>query len=199
MSSVVFPTLRGLGWNIVRTTINSTGVKKAVSGASTRLRFWAYPMYRWELNYDFLYSVGTQDYQALLSFFNLMGGAYDSFLYDCVDDDTVTGQLIGTGDGSTLSFQLYRTLGSFTEPVLAPNTVSNVYVNGSPVTFTVTSWSAQLPGVVTLASAPALNALVTADFTYYWPVRFTDDTLDISAFAKSLYEVKKIDIESVRN
>ena len=58
----------------------------------------------------------------MLDFFHARRGRAYGFRLKDFSDFTMAEQSIGTGDGSTATFQLIRTLGSFTQPVLAPHT-----------------------------------------------------------------------------
>lgn len=201
MSNQVFPSLIGLGFNVVRSPRWSNSMLRSVSGKTTRVSYWSYPIWTWTLTFDFLRSDPTNaEWQNLVGFFNGRKGGFDSFLFDDVDDDTVVGQTLGIGAGAATTFQLVRTLGGFVEPIYAPNVVSNVYVNGVPKTvgvdYTVSTWGAAAPGVVTFAVAP--TGVITADFTYYFPCRFTDDVLEFTKFMNQLWRGQKVSFESIR-
>src|SRR6476620_7951568 len=106
MSTQVFPSLVGLGWDVVRTPMWSADITRSVSGKEVRVNYWTYPLYKWELVYDFLRSDSTNlELQSLFGFFNARRGSYESFQYQDADDNAVTDQAIGTGNGSTVDFQ----------------------------------------------------------------------------------------------
>jgi len=211
MSSSVFPSLPGLGFDVIRTPMWSNNRQTAVSGVDTLIAYWSFPKWQYELTYNFLRQ-GTRDnddyseFATLAAFFNTMMGQFDSFLYDDSDDDSVTGQGIGTGDGATLNFQLVRAMigpPSFVEPILAPNVVSAVYVDGVVVSasnYTVNAWGTTTPGVISFHSghAPAAGKAVTADFTYYFPCRFNDDTLTFNKFMNQLYAAKSVKFTTIK-
>jgi uncharacterized protein (TIGR02217 family) len=203
MSSQVFPTLKGLGFDVVRTAIWSNAIQTNVSGKETRIGYWTYPRYQWDLMFDFLRSDTTNaELQSLLGFFNSRNGSFDSFLYTDSADNSVTTQNIGTGDGTTRTFQLARTFGGFAEPILAPNTVSNVYVDGVDQAgfWTVSNWGSSTPGIITFSvgHAPANTKAVTATFSYYWPVRFLNDTTSFANFMYQLWNNKKVSFISLK-
>jgi uncharacterized protein (TIGR02217 family) len=206
MSAAVLPALAGLGFPIDRTTIWKTRRQSSVSGKQVRIADWSIPLYQWALQYNLLRQ-GTitltafTEYSQLEGFFEQRLGAFDSFLYTDQDDNTVTAQAFGTGDGSTVSFQLQRSFGGASIPILAPNVVSTVYNNGTPVSgaaWSVTSWGSASPGVVTFTSAPAAGHTLTADFTFYFPCSFDDDNITFSKMFKSAYEAKKITFTSIK-
>ncbi len=208
MSSAVFPTLAGLGWDVNRTEIWKTELQENVSGKENAVALWTYPRHQWDLTFDFLrqgvvHAATYAEFAQLAGFFNQRQGRFDSFLYTDADDNSVTGQALGTGDGTTTAFQLVRAFGGFVEPVLAPNAVSAVKVNGvtktAGVDYTVSNWGSANPGVVTFTSPPGNGLPITADFTFYWPCRFLDDSLNFAKFAQALWKGKKVSFKSVKN
>ncbi len=140
-------------------------------------------------------SCATRTIRNLAGFFLGRQGSFGTFLFDDPTDDAVIGASIGTGDGVTVEFQLGRLFNIwFYEPIYAPHVVSHLYVNGTdPGGWTVDS----LTGKVTFASAPANATALTADFTYYFRVRFADDTAEFSNFMYQLWELKQVKLQSV--
>ncbi len=220
MSTQVFPSLPGLGWNVQRTEMWKTRAQEAISGAETRIADWSYPRHLWELTFEFLRQAGMNmqaatfagttyaEFSTLLGFFDLRSGAFDSFLYTDPDDNTVAGQPIQntvtgatTGDGSTTTFQLLRVFGGYVEPMFAPHTVTAVYVDGVviyPTGYTVSGWGTATPGIVTFVTAPTSGKVVSADFSYYFPVKFTDDTMNFEKFLAAFWMNKSVKIQSIK-
>lgn len=93
-------------------------------------------------------------------------------------------QVIGTGNGETLTFQLTRTYGSgeaaYARPIRKPVAGSvRIAVDGdeiAPGDFAVDTTT----GIVTFDVAPAAEALITAGFLFDTAVRFDVDRLDLS-------------------
>lgn len=311
--------MKGLGFDVVRAPIWDTIIQGAVSGKETRLAQQTYPRWQWDLRFDFLRADTTNhEFQDLVGFINSRQGQFDSFLYTDANDYTVSGQALGTGNGSTAGYQLVRAFGGFLEPVLAPNSVSaaylagvsipavgysaptngaltdttagalgattyyvkstwvtnsgetlpasetsravganqvlnvaapgsapagaigwNVYVSntagggsgaetkqngGTPVAlatpwvepgsglvagsalpvantsgWSVSSWGATTPGILTFGGNVKNTIAITADFTYYWPVRITDDSVPFNMFVLNYYEAKKFSFISLKN
>lgn len=134
MGTSVFPTLSGLEWPVNRTPIFDTIVQQSVSGKETRIALQTYPRWKWEVSFSILRADSTNlEFQSLVGFFNNRQGMFDSFLYTDANDYIVSAQNIATGTGALSSFQMIRTFGSFIEPVLAPNTVSAVYLAGTSI------------------------------------------------------------------
>jgi uncharacterized protein (TIGR02217 family) len=202
MSTVVLPSLAGLGFDVVRTPMWDTLVQTAVSGNETRIAHQASPRWKWELTYNVLRSnAASPEFQQLVGFFNARQGKFDTFLYSDADDNSITGQSIGVGNGANVSFSLVRVLGGFFEFILAPKIVSAVYVNGvvQPSGWSVSNWGTAIPGVITFVSPPASGAAITADFSYYFPCRMSDDSVSFSLFLSQHYRVKKFSFVSVKN
>jgi uncharacterized protein (TIGR02217 family) len=177
-----------------------TLMQTSVSGLDATISLWNNPRWTWSLPYDVLRSdIAHSEYQMLLALFMSVGACGDTFLYSDWEDNAVTGQAIATGDGSTKSFQMQRTwaytgFGTITEPVLATNVVSAVYLNGVSQS---SGWSVS-NGVLTFTAAPTNTVAITADFTYYWRCRFTEDTATIDALYYKFWALKKIEIRSVK-
>lgn len=316
MSTAVLPSLIGLGIDVKREALWNNKIQEAISGKENRIAYWTYPRYRWTLKFNVLRaSSAYTELQQLIGFFNSRQGKFDTFLYTDADDNSVTGQQISTGNGSTAAYQLIRTFGSFIEPILAPNVVSavrlggvsipsggitspsaptlgsssggslggttyyvkityvtqsgetqpssevnlavaannlltvkesttaptgaigfNVYVStstgtetlqnsvGTPVTlgstwteptsglisgsalpssnttgWSVSNWGTSSPGVLTFAGTVLNTVIITADFTYYFPVRMDEDIVAFDMFLSKHYKVSKFVFKSVRN
>jgi uncharacterized protein (TIGR02217 family) len=211
MSSSVFPTFTGLGWSIKRTAMWQARIQSNVSGKTVRISDWAYPKYQWELTFTgglrqgsgvFVPTDSYTDMANLLGFYNARLGQVDSFLYRDQDDNSVTTQGLGVGDGTTTSFQLVRSFGGYAEPVFSPNVVSNVYLNGvvqAAPSYTVYNWSYNAaPGTILFTSAPANGVVVTADFTYYWPCYFVEGSLEFEKILAYRYIVKSLKFISTK-
>lgn len=131
---------------------------------------------------------------AVYNFFLAAKGRFHSFrVYDYLDNTsasdsvstpTALDQLIGTGDGSTVTFQLSKTyttgVASYTKKITKPVTGSVlISVDGTPTTaFSVDTST----GIVTMDVAPGIGLSVKAGFSFDYEMRFdTDDLSDIAA------------------
>jgi len=198
MSNAVFPALPGLGWGVKRTELWKTRVQAAISGKEVRIADWAYPRHRWELAYDFLRGApALAEWQALLGFFDQRQGQFDSWLYQDADDNAIAGQSLGAADGATVVFQLVRALGGYIEPILAPNTVTAVRLNGATQaanTYTVNAATGQL----TFNAPPGAGVAIAADFSYYFRCRFLEDSMDFEKFMSQLWQAKSVKFISLK-
>jgi hypothetical protein len=92
--------------------------------------------------------------------------------------------------------QLVRQLvpGGFSEAIIAPNTVSQIYFAGAPQS----GWTVDnTTGLVTLPN-PFLSTqpAITADFTYYFRVYFPD-SLDFEEIYSGYYQMRQVKLTSV--
>jgi uncharacterized protein (TIGR02217 family) len=204
--ALIFPALPGLAWSVTKTPTFHTRIQRAASGRELRALDYPYPLWQFALVYDFLRDDSTAGYDelnTLLGFFMMCQGAFGTFLFEDPSDCRVTGQPIGVGNASATVFQLQRAMGAslpgggFFEPVIAPNVVGSVYLNGitqNPASYNVDPNS----GLLTFGVAPAAGLIITADFTYYFRCRFTDDKYDFENFMYRLWQLKKMTFISVR-
>ena len=100
------------------------------------------------------------------------------------EDLSVTDQIIGTGDGQAVSFQLIKSYSDeyasyeriITKPVFGSMKIA---INGAevlPSNYTVNI----LTGEVVFNTPPLAESIISAGFEFDVPVRFDIDTLDIS-------------------
>lgn len=196
MTLPIYPDLPGLEYSVVRAPIFKTLKQESASGMETRAALQLYPRWQWTLSYSVLRANALNEFQTLIGFFLARRGSYETFLFLDPDDNAVTTQPIGVGDGSNKNFQLVRSYGGFTEPVLTP-ILTTIYVGGSALTSG--QWDDLGGGAVHIHTAPGNTVAVTADIGFWWPVRFMADQYDFAKFMDRLWEQKKIDFISVKN
>lgn len=118
----------------------------------------------------------------LLTFFEARGGRLAGFRFrdptdfkSCVPSaqPAASDQAIGTGDGTRKTFQLVKAGRVIAKPVAG---TVKVAVAGVAAPFTVDTTT----GLVTLTTAPAAGAAVTAGFEFDTPARFDLDRLDVT-------------------
>ena len=204
--SLIFPTLPGLAWSVTKTPTFQTRIQRAASGRELRALDYPYPLWQFALVYDFLRdnpAAGYDELRTLLGFFMLCQGAFGPFLFQDPSDCQATGQQIGVGNASTTVFQLQRAMGAtlpgggFLEPIVAPNVVHTIYLDG--ITYNPAAYGVDPnTGLVTFNTAPASGLIITADFTYYFRCRFIDDKYDFENFMYRLWQLKKLTFISVR-
>ena len=212
MIPLVYPTLPGLAFSVVKTPKFKTRTQNAVSGRELRLADQVVPRWEFTLTYNFLrdqwrlgqsgLGAGYDELRTLAGFFLQTQGSFTPFLFSDPTDSSIEGQEIGAGNGTAVAFQLVRTMGyrlpgmGFNEPILAPNLVSRVYLNGV-VQDNLTYSANPATGILTFTSAPPNGAIITADFSYYFRCRFSDDTIEFENFLFQLWSAQKVKFTSL--
>ncbi|KTQ74068.1 glycoside hydrolase family 24 [Aureimonas ureilytica] len=112
---------------------------------------------------------------------------------------TALDQRIGTGDGSTSSFQLVKRYGegegAYVRPIRKPVAASvRVAVDGAPAEASVDPAT----GLVTLKAAPAAGRTITAGFEFDVPVRFDIDHLAVNLAAFEAGDIPSIPLVEIR-
>jgi uncharacterized protein (TIGR02217 family) len=206
----VFPALPGLSYSVIRRPKFFTGTGTSQSGREVRYAYAAYPLWEWDLTWEYLPDFAApggatpSDYKTLMGFYLAQQGALRGFLFKDPDDQTVTAQVIGATDGVTTNWTLVRTFGgsSGTEPIgyLDLGSAVHVYLDGvlqdpGGYDLVVTHPVAQ---VLKFHVAPAAGHSITVDMTYFFYVRFADDHYDFEKFMDRLWAQKQITLKSQR-
>jgi len=197
------PTLPGLAWSRHKRPGFSTRVAPHVSGREVRVALMSYPLYEFEAAYDGLTSssamfagLGANSLQSLMGFFLQLQGQFGTFLYADPDDNTVSGQAFATGNGSTTSFTMMRSLGGFLDPVGWVTAVAAVYLNGTAQPGS--AYSLTTPNTLAFTTPPGGGATVSADFSYAFNCRFLDDQMDFEEFMAGLWKLDSMKFRSVK-
>lgn len=223
MSNAVFPTLKGLMWGFTRSEIFDTvHYPSAAPGYETSISKSPDPTFLFKLQYEFLRNKPSIDeLSTLVAFHRLMRGDFDSFLLDLSSltknsaDASIAGQAL-TVDAN-LYAPLVRNVAGTLETIYEVNAFTAVKANGvavpqsghniAPTSGHYSYWDASptrtyggasYPGVVIqFFAAPA--APVTADFSWYYRLRFEQGNADYDAFMFQLYDMQEISLITRRN
>lgn len=177
----------------------STDVVIMQSGYEQRNSNWSQARIR----YNVAYGVKNQtQLDALIAFFRARKGRADGFRFKDWTDFKVTGQIIGTGNGSATVFQLIKTYasGSVTETRIITKPVAgtvNMYLGGvlqSGSAYAVNTTTGQ----VTFTAAPGNGVQITADFEFDIPARFDTDRLSSLLETYGAHSVEDIPIVEIR-
>lgn len=192
MSNAVFPTLQGEAWPRFKTPKFRTIRQESDSLRTWRVGRALYPIYIYRLVFTVL---DATDFQTLCAFFRARKGSYDSFLLDDRDDNAVaTPQSLGVGDGTNKKFQLVRNLGGVVEPVGPPNGTPVIRVNAVATSaYTVDDY-----GLVTFTTAPPVGHVVDWTGQFYWRCCFTKDEAQFEEFMRQLWELKQLEMETIK-
>jgi uncharacterized protein (TIGR02217 family) len=205
---VLFPldiALRSAGGPQRRTDIVALG-----SGREERNARWAHSRRRYDAGY------GVKTLEALsevVAFFEERRGMLHGFRWrDRLDHSsaasgevTPTDQVLGTGDGTTATFQLVKNYGSiyapYQRPIVKPVAGSvRVAVNGVERTGGTDFTLDATTGIVTFLAGhiPPAGAAVTAGFLFDVPVRFDTDYLEVDLSAFAAGAIPKIPLVEIR-
>jgi uncharacterized protein (TIGR02217 family) len=204
--TAIFPALPGLGWSVTKSARCATRIQRAVNGRELRALDQPNPIWNWTLTYPLLrdkwdtrgggVGIGYDELRTLAGFFLQQQGAFQPFLFDDPTDHAVTAESLGAGDSSATAYQLVRAMGGFAEPITAPNLVSAIHFDG--ILQSAGSYSVDnTTGLVTFTTPPPAGRAITADFTYYFRVRFSDDTAEFENFMLRLWQAHQIKLQSV--
>lgn len=164
----------------------STSIIVDGSGEEQRNANWSQPLGRWQLG-DRTLDKSELDY--FLGFHAARKGAFVGFRFKDWADYQAHRQKIGVGDGTKTKFQLIKTytIGSYSvkRPILKPvgDTVE-IYLNGLESRH---GWAVDITtGIITFASTPDTDVVISSSFEFDVPVRFEQDKIE---FRFDAYEV----------
>lgn len=147
---------------------------------------------------------GYIQYEALVQLWLSMYGQTQVFGFDCPWDNSRSNQQIGTGDGSTYAFTIYRTWGTGANATTAPvglvNTVSQVQVNGITINaahYQILRNKIYFVDSLGFVYPPGAGLAITMTFSYYYLCRFTEDEQDFEEFAKNRWTVPSLKFRAV--
>lgn len=180
MSSEVYPTTPVPSWPYDIKVRWNTTISSFDSGKEQRRQKNLYPKYDVSLTYPVL---SVANMQILWSFYQSKKGTYEPFYFYSLESTLWEGCYIGIGDGTTTTFDLP---GKSTTGVV-------IYQDGvelRPEEYTLyIGGGAASADRVTFATAPAVNDLLTCDFTGYLRIRCRfQEELSRSAFTAALYQ-----------
>lgn len=165
----------------------STTVLTLASGHEKRNINWA----KVRAQYNVAYGVKEPDQMtALNNFFMARWGRAYSFQYFDWRDHKIESLPLGTGDGSTKEFQIFKryTSGGYSYDrqitKIKPNTIANVTVGGVSMILDDAGANGytldRLTGKITFKTAPATGAAIVLGYVeFYVHVRFDTDMMDI--------------------
>ena len=164
--------------------IITTGSGKKRSNSNQLLPKW---------NIEVRFGILTEaNYKTILGFFATLRGGNTPFFWLDPDDYKEAGiQLPKLSSGN---YQCVMKWGSFVEAVDKVDQVK-VYVDGTlkaASTYTVTG------GVITFNTAPASNAVVTADYRYYWKVHIPAKKIKMEHVFRDFKKTNTLNLETWR-
>jgi len=202
-----FPT--GISLNASGGPERRTEIVTLASGHEQRNSPWADSRRRYNAGYGVR---SLNDVHAVIAFFEARGGRLHGFRFKDFSDWksaapqaalTPLDQIIGTGNGVLLTFQLSKTYASgaqswqrtIRKPVAGTVRVALSGVEQTPGSqFSVDSTT----GIVSFAAAPGPGVSVSAGFEFDVPVRFDTDFLDINQASFNAGQIPNIGLLELR-
>jgi len=175
----------------------STAIVTTAAGVEQRNADWADA----RLRFDAGPGVRSEgDIATLLAFFRARRGAARGFRFrDPFDSDSGGDQRIGIGDGVATSFALVKSYGdddpqirAITRPVAGSVSIS---LAGEAL---ASGWTLLDGGIVSFETAPAAGAAITAAYVFDVPVRFAEDTLEVSLSTFLAGEAPSVPLVEIR-
>jgi len=161
-------------------------------GVERRKRKWLYPKRLITLQYS---NITKGEGRTLFDFYIARSGAYDAFTFYKYELETYVGEYVGTGDGSTLIFNL----------PCKTSSARTVYLDGAEQTVTTHYTYSALGGTdgcdeITFVAAPAAGERVTLDFTGYLKIkcRFKEDNMSFETFFNT-YRTVGVQLQGLLN
>lgn len=184
---VKFPRIISLAWKSTKAQKWDTKTKTAGSGKVRTMTTWKYPQYTITTEFAVL---TPDEYKELMGFYAKTRGGTIPFLWLDPEDNQEKG--IRLGVGSDGSWQAVRKYGDFLEPVYHVENVK-LYADGHEVQCVSDK------GVIKPAKGAnvAPTAVITADYTYCWLVRFSGDMTAEYVFT-DFYKSKSFKLISTR-
>lgn len=184
-----------------------TQIVELASGDEERNASWSNSRRR----YDVAYGIRrADDLAAVVAFFEARNGRLHGFRYKDWADyksalpsqaNTATDQQIGTGTGSTQTFQLTKryTSGAQTWVRTITKPVAGTVRVALGMVEQMSGWTVDTTtGLITFTAAPAGGVIVRAGFEFDVPVRFDSDTLDVTLDFERLGSITSIPMLEIR-
>ena len=161
-------------------------------GTERRKRKWLYPKRLITLQYN---NITKAEGRTLFAFYIARSGAYDAFTFFKYELESYTGEYVGTGDGTTTTFNL----------PCKTSSARTVYIDDSEQTVTTHYTYSALGGTdgcdeIDFVAAPSSGERITLDFTGYLKIkcRFKDDKLSFDTFINT-YRTVGIQLQGLLN
>lgn len=196
-----FPSLPGVTYSVIKRPVSSTRVTSHISEREVRAALYPSNLYEFELTIMGMDStgafpgLGTNSLQSLFSLYLQTLGGFGTFLYTDTTDNSVTGQSLGSGNGTSTSFPFLRSLNGTPEKVSWVTSVSRIYLSGVSQS---SGWVLAQPNTLTFTTAPGVGVAITADFSFAFQCRFLEDSVEFENFMQGLWSVSSVKFREVK-
>lgn len=178
----VFPSVSSLAPETI--TIRTRNIKSTMESGETRVKNkWPYPLRDVSLKF----TTPDKGTAALIwQFYLSRNGGYEAFNYFLVQANTYEGEYVGTGDGSTVAFNLPSKQGGsyaiYVDGVIQEETTDYTFSSEG---------GADGADLLTFVSAPSAGQRITYDFVGYLKIRgrFEDDSLEYVTFLDRIVNI----------
>jgi len=167
----------------------NTEIYESGSGRYRSLTNQLYP--KWEIRV-LLQPLTDAEARALHGFVAARKGGYEPFYWKDPEDFHESG--IALARVASAKYQAVMKMGDYVEPVEYIENVK-VYVGG---TLQAASSYSVSNGIITFGTDPGSNAVVTADYDYYWKVRFDDDGMGVEHIFDNINRSDRFKLVTVR-
>jgi hypothetical protein len=121
--------MKGLAYSVHKKPLFKTNISSASSGFEARYAMMAFPIWEYELTYEFMTDEAQTDaLQTMMGFFLQMMGSGNNFLFKDPDDYESSMSLMAPYNDSTVTYLATRALGGFIEPVGQIDTDNSVSI-----------------------------------------------------------------------
>ena len=172
-----FPNNRRFAWESKKSQDWNTVSERSASGKLRTLTNQLYPHWTIEASYP---KLTDEEQRELLGFFALLKGDFEPFYWLDPEDYQVTGQQLAVDPNTPGAYPCVMVQGDYVEPVAYVDQLK-IYVDG--VEAQASSYTLQ-DGVIKFQQVPA--GTVTADYRYYWKVRFAQGSLTVEKRFKNV-------------
>lgn len=166
----------------------STIISESEAGAEQRYQKWLKPRRTFRIKLDARQATETDQ---IWRFYTRHKGAFDSFLFQNPNENPVTLETIGSGDGLKTVFYVGNKVDVGTgDLILTPNSLvvkRSVGGTGDYLSFSTYTLSESIGKLVTNTALPSGDVLRADSYNFRYRVRFKEDTLTREAFSAELW------------
>jgi uncharacterized protein (TIGR02217 family) len=192
MSDYVYPVLDGLTFDVEKTPDFATIVQRSIGGNETRASYYYTSIKNWVLPYSFL---DITDYGIMVAFFEARKGAFENFLFSDTSENQAVLFVIGYGTGSEQHFQIDRMAEGTAYATNAYMPAPQIYLDG---VLQSSGYSLSAADLITFTTPPANGVVISWSGNLYHRVKFVTDIIDLNEFMWQLWELKQVNLVSVR-
>ena len=187
--------LPGRAWPIKRRTRWSVGSTRTQAGRLFRTDHWTYPIYEYELKFDFLRNgAAHQEVAALIGFFDRMHGSAGEFWYRDLDFNEADTLQFGLGVTGQTQYPLAALMFGNLQPIGGVDGTPTITVNGSAAgTHSIID-----DRIVSFATAPGNGAILRWTGDYFMRCVFQNEYQDFEQFAHDLVSADGVKFETVK-